>query len=264
MEFQGKIAIITGAAKGMGLGCAKKFASLGATVVVVDVDESSLSASAQSLKNTGGEVLEVVADLNDFEAVKELVNQVDKTYGKVDFLINCAGIQTYGTAEETDLALWDRTMNINVRAMFYTAKAVLPIMKRHRSGSIVNISSVQSLANQKGVVAYATSKAAANGLTRALAIDNAEFGIRVNAVLPASIDTPMLRASADMFKGDGTIDDVLNTWGKAHPIQRIGTTEEVAELVAFLASDKSSFMTGGTYNIDGGLMSQVPVVIPEN
>jgi NAD(P)-dependent dehydrogenase (short-subunit alcohol dehydrogenase family) len=136
-------------------------------------------------------------------------------------------------------------------------------MKKNGKGSIVNISSVQSLVSQKGVVAYSASKGAINALTRALAIDLAEFQIRANSVLPGSVDTPMLRDAADLFKGDKTVDQIVADWGKGHPLGRVAKTSEIGDLVAFLASDQASFITGGSYVIDGGLTSQVPVVLPD-
>jgi NAD(P)-dependent dehydrogenase (short-subunit alcohol dehydrogenase family) len=147
--------------------------------------------------------------------------------------------------------------------MFFMAKHFVPLMKKNGKGSIVNISSVQSLVSQKGVVAYSASKGAINALTRALAIDLAEFQIRANSVLPGSVDTPMLRDAADLFKGDKTVDQIVSDWGKGHPLGRVAKTSEIGDLVAFLASDQASFITGGSYVIDGGLTSQVPVVLPD-
>lgn len=267
LEFEGKVAVITGAAKGMGFGCAKKFLTMGATVVLVDRDEEGLANASALLVGANStfapRITSKVIDVSLNDSVKAGITEVENALGRIDYLINCAGIQTYGTVLETDEELWDKTLNVNVKSMFLMAKYAIPVMQRNRSGSIVNISSVQSLANQKGVVAYATSKGAINSLTRALAIDNAEFGIRVNAVLPGSIDTPMLRAAAESFRGEKPLEEVLGDWGSSHPIGRIGTIDEVAELVAFLASERASFITGSSYVIDGGLMVQVPVVLPK-
>jgi NAD(P)-dependent dehydrogenase (short-subunit alcohol dehydrogenase family) len=136
-------------------------------------------------------------------------------------------------------------------------------MRKVKGGSIVNISSVQSLANQKGVIAYAASKGAINSLTRAIAVDHAAEQIRCNAILPASVDPPMLRASARAFSKERTEDEILAEWGKSHPIGRMASIDDIGELVGFLCSNKSSFITGSSYVIDGGLMTQVPVILPE-
>jgi NAD(P)-dependent dehydrogenase (short-subunit alcohol dehydrogenase family) len=146
--------------------------------------------------------------------------------------------------------------------MFFTAKHFVPLMQKNGKGSIVNISSVQSLVSQKGVVAYSASKGAINALTRALAIDLAQHQIRVNAVLPGSVDTPMLRDAADLFKGSKTVDEIVSDWGQGHPLGRVAKTSEIADLVNFLSSEQASFITGASYVIDGGLTCQVPVVLP--
>ena len=158
--------------------------------------------------------------------------------------------------------LWDKTFNVNVKSMFFTAKHFVPLMQKNGKGAIVNISSVQSLVSQKGVVAYSASKGAINALTRALAIDLAQHQIRVNAVLPGSVDTPMLRDAADLFKGSKTVDEIVSDWGKGHPLGRVAKTSEIADLVNFLSSEQASFITGASYVIDGGLTCQVPVVLP--
>lgn len=263
MDFSGKVALVTGAAKGMGFGCAQKFLELGAAVVMVDRDSEALATAGVELRNAGFTLDEEIADVSKESEVQALVNRVEQKHKRIDFLINCAGIQTYGTVTETSEELWDRTLNINVKSMFLMAKFVLPIMIKVKHGSIVNVSSVQSLVSQKGVVAYSTSKGAINAFTRALAIDHAGDGIRVNAILPGSVDTPMLRETANLFKGDKTVDEVIADWGKGHPLGRVARIGEIAELVAFLASDNASFITGASYVIDGGLICQVPVVLPQ-
>jgi NAD(P)-dependent dehydrogenase (short-subunit alcohol dehydrogenase family) len=196
--------------------------------------------------------------------VEKLAAEVEIKYKKIDALVNCAGIQTYGVVTETTEELWDKTFNVNVKSMFFTAKHFVPLMKKNGKGSIVNISSVQSLVSQKGVVAYSASKGAINALTRALAIDLAENQIRVNAVLPGSVDTPMLRDAADLYKGNKTVDEIVSDWGKGHPLGRVAKTSEIADLVNFLSSEQASFITGASYVIDGGLTCQVPVVLPNN
>ena len=145
-----------------------------------------------------------------------------------------------------------------------TAKFGVPHIRKRGGGAIINISSVQSYVSQKQVVAYATSKGAINSLTRAMAVDFAQDKIRVNTVAPGSINTSMLRFAAETHSGGKSINEVFADWGKSHPIGRIGEIEEVAELVAFLASDRAKFITGSDYVIDGGLTSQAPVVLPNS
>lgn len=256
-----KCVVVTGGAKGIGLGCTLKFLSDGVTVICADLDESALQELSKSHpkdKFVGRRV-----DVSSESQIAELAEEVTRDFGKIDALVNCAGIQTYGTVTETSEELWDKTFNVNVKSMFLTSKHFVPLMKKNGKGAIVNISSVQSLVSQKGVVAYSASKGAINALTRALAIDLAEFQIRANAVLPGSVDTPMLRNAADLFKGDKSVDQVVADWGRGHPLGRVAKPSEIGDLVAFLSSDASSFITGGSYVIDGGLTSQVAVVLPE-
>jgi len=238
MEFTGKVVLVTGAAKGMGFGCATKFANEDASVALVDVSNA--------------------------KDVQKMAAGVIAEFGALDVIANCAGIQTYGDAIETTDEVWDKTLDVNVKSMYLTAKFGVPHIRKRGGGAIINISSVQSYVSQKQVVAYATSKGAINSLTRAMAVDFAQDKIRVNTVAPGSINTSMLRFAAETHSGGKSINEVFADWGKSHPIGRIGEIEEVAELVAFLASDRAKFITGSDYVIDGGLTSQAPVVLPNS
>jgi NAD(P)-dependent dehydrogenase (short-subunit alcohol dehydrogenase family) len=264
MFYDSEVIVVTGAAKGIGEGCADVFLKEGAQLVLLDIDQGGLEAKKAQYQAQGDSVHIEKVDVSNFSEVESTINRVAEKFGDIYGLVNCVGIQTYGTAEETSEDLWDKTLDINLKSMFFTAKAVLPYMKKNKRGAIVNISSVQSLASQKGVVAYSTSKGGINALTRALAIDNAEFGIRVNAILPASVDTPMLRSAAELFSGGKSVDQILDSWGKAHPIGRVAKISEIGDLAAFLCSSRASFITGSSVVIDGGLMGVVPVVLPES
>ena len=262
IDLSGKVVIVTGGAKGIGEGCVQKFVDANATVVSFDLDGSSLKNQASKYSKLESRFASHLVDVSNEAQVKDAVSKVQDTYGQIDGLINCAGIQTYGSVVDTTEEIWDKTFNVNVKSMFLTAKHVAPIMIAQKSGSIVNISSVQSLMSQKTVVAYAASKGAINALTRASAIDLAIDNVRVNAILPGSVDTPMLRTSADMHRGEKSVEEVLSDWGAGHPLGRIAKSSEVGDLAVFLVSAESAFITGQSIAIDGGLSIQVPVILP--
>jgi NAD(P)-dependent dehydrogenase (short-subunit alcohol dehydrogenase family) len=253
-----KVAIVTGGAKGIGLGSALRLLEDGAKVTIFDLDEAAIASAQKDLAHYGDKFVAAKVDISSDAQVMKAVNDVGAKYGHINYLVNSAGIQTYGTAEDTSEELWDKTLGVNVKAMYLTAKYVIPFMRKAGGGSIVNISSVQALSNQKNVLAYATSKGAVNALTRAIAVDYAAEQIRCNAVLPGCVDTPMIRATAESFAGERSAEEFLHEWGLTHPIGRMATIHEIGQLVGFLCSDKSSFITGSSYVIDGGMTSQLP------
>ena len=251
MELQGKVAIVTGGGKGIGRASALALASAGARVAVVDIDEPAGKSAQEAIAAAGGEALFIKADVSQASEVEAMVQHVVERFGRVDILHNNAGIQTYGTVENTTEAEWDRVIAVNLKSVFLCSKYVIPHMRRAGGGSIIITSSVQGLASQPNVAGYAASKGALLALTRNMAVDFAKDNIRVNAVLPGSIDTPMLRWAADVLTGRQ--EEAIQEWGRLHPIGRVGKPEEVAEVVLFLASDRSSFVTGAEYKVDGGL-----------
>ncbi|MCD9023519.1 SDR family NAD(P)-dependent oxidoreductase [Cohnella silvisoli] len=264
MDFQGKVAIVTGGAKGIGLGAARRFAQGGASVVIVS--RGGAADAAELLRDETGNknVIGVAADVSKSDQAREMVRQAVEAFGAIDILVNSAGVQRYGTVVDTEEDVWDEVMDINVKGMYLTSKNAIPEMRKRGGGAIVNVSSVQAYIALAGSAAYVTSKGAINSLTRAMALDHAPEGIRVNSICPGSIDTPMLRWAADLFKeGDQTQEDVIDSWGRMHPIGRVGTMEECGELIAFLCSDKAGFITGGDYKIDGGLLTAAAVVLPK-
>jgi NAD(P)-dependent dehydrogenase (short-subunit alcohol dehydrogenase family) len=256
-EFEGKVAVVTGSS-GIGLGAALKFAREGATVFVGGIDEE-LNAKAVD----AGADLEFTVDrvdVSDEGSVAEWINRIGDRAGGIDILVNAAAIQTYGTIETTDVAHWDRVMGVNLRSCYLTSHFAYPYMKKRGAGAIIHVSSVQGRANQNDVLAYATTKGALHALTRAMAVDCAKDNVRVNSISPGSIRTPLLEFAAQKIAGEGNpIEETIAGFGKAHPIGRVGTIDETSELIAFLASDRAGFCTGGDYLIDGALTAHIGV-----
>lgn len=262
-EFSGKVAVVTGGGMGIGFAAAKKLAAEGASVVICSDDGEQVSRAVDELRVEGYEVKDLQADVTSERDMEALVLDTVETYGRLDVLVCAAGVQRYGTVDETAEELWDEVLSVNLKGMYLAAKHAIPQMRQHGGGAIVNVSSVQAYASQKGVAAYTASKGGINALTRAMALDHAEENIRVNVVCPASVDTPMLRWAADLFRGEGTAEEMVGQWGKMHPIGRVAQPEEVAEVIAFLAGPKASFVTGGDYRVDGGMLSALGVSLPE-
>lgn len=262
-DFTGKVAVVAGGSLGIGRAASLRLAAGGASVVIAARRQQAVDEVVSEIKAEGGSAIGLSADVSKSDDAKRLIDSAVDAFGGVDILVNSQGIQRYGTVEETTEELWDEVMNVNLKSMFLTSHFAVPEMRKRGGGAIVNVSSVQGLATQTQVTAYSTSKSAIIGLTRTIAVDYARYGIRCNVVLPASIDTPMLRWAADLFKADRSVDDLVRDWGKMHPVGRVGTSEEVAELIAFLASDRAAFITGAEYKIDGGMMAALGVVLPE-
>lgn len=257
-ELTGKVAIITGGATGIGLGSARALAAEGATIVLFGLGRAALDAAAAG---TGG--IGIEGDVSSAAAVAALFAEVSRRFGRVDIVVNSAAIQPYGTVETMDEAGWDRVLAVNLKGIYLTSHHAVPLMREAGGGAIVNIASVQGIACQTNVAAYVASKGAVLALTRAMALDHARDGIRVNAVCPGSIDTPMLRFAASENLDGKTEDEVVASWGAAHPIGRVGTIEDVGNMVAFLAGPRAAFCTGGEYKVDGGLLAKIGVVLPD-
>ena len=263
-EFAGKVALVAGGSLGIGKAVARRLAAAGASVAICGRREEAVRDTVAELEGEGLTIAGMPADVGRSADMERFVGFAVERFGGVDVLVNSAGIQRYGTVEDTDEATWDEVFDTNVKGMYLTAHFAIPHMRARGGGAIVNVSSVQAFASQKGVAAYTASKGAINALTRAMALDHAADKIRVVAVCPGSVDTPMLRWAADLWKGEGqTTEELVDSWGQMHPIGRVGTPEDVAELIAFLASDRATFITGGEYKIDGGLLSAIAVVLPE-
>lgn len=253
MELEGRVAIITGGAMGIGKACVEKFLHAGAAVMIVDNNESEGRKTADGFPGYS-QIGFFAADISRVEEDRQAVEATTALFGGVDILVNNAGIQTFGGPIDTTEETWDRTMNINLKGHWLMSKYTIPEMLKRGGGAIVNISSVQGLASQKNVLAYATSKHAMIGLTRSMAVDLAASGIRVNCVCPGTVNTPMIRSIVNLDKNPANLDQILN---KMHPLGRMGNPHEIAEVVMFLASDRASFMTGSIVTVDGGLL--VPI-----
>ena len=256
-EFTSKVAIVTGSS-GIGLGAALRLAHGGARVFLCGIDPVANAAAAQAAAGLTVTLHEV--DVADEARVAAFVALVKSQAAGVDILVNAAAIQAYGTIETTTTAAWDRVMAVNLRSCFLMSHYAYPLMKPRGAGSIIHISSVQGHASQNNVLAYATTKGALHAMTRAMAVDCARDNIRVNSVSPGSVRTPLLEYSARQIAGAGVdIEETIAGFGRAHPIGRVGTVAETSELIAYLASDKAGFCTGGDYLIDGGLMAHAGV-----
>jgi NAD(P)-dependent dehydrogenase (short-subunit alcohol dehydrogenase family) len=257
-EFENKVAIVTGTT-GIGRAIAKRLAAGGCTVVACGIEVSANHELQQQAEQSGLKLKVELCDVGQAQQVQALVAKTVAQHGRLDIIVNAAAIHPFGNVLETDLETWNRCMAINAGSVFLMAHFGVPEMKKSGGGSMVNLSSVQGFACQRGVVAYAASKGAVHSLTRALALDHAGDRIRVNSISPGSVRTPMLARSAAHFAPELNEEEVFARFGAAHPLGRIGTPEEVAELAAFLASDKAGFCTGGDYLVDGGLLAGIAV-----
>lgn len=244
MRLKDKVAIVTGAANGIGEGVAIKFAQEGAKVVLCDLNEEEVKRAEKSIKDQGGTVLGVVANVADRAQVEAMVKKAVETFGTVDILINNAGITRDAIFHKMTEAQWDQVFDVNLKGVFHCTQLVAPIMRDKGYGKIVNISSVSRFGNP-GQANYAATKAGLVGFTRTLAKEMGPKGITVNAIAPGSVETAMFLAVPEKIR------EVAR---KANALQRPGTIEELANSILFFASDESSYVTGQVLQVDGGTM----------
>lgn len=263
-RHEGAVVIVTGASAGIGRGAAERFAAEGASVVVHGLARDEVDPVVRSIEETGGVAVGVAGDVADEDTHTRITDAALSRFGRIDHLVTSAGIQTYGDAETTTPESFDRVFAVNVRGVFLAVHAAIPAIRRS-AGTVTVISSTQAVATQNNVLGYTSTKGALNAMTRALAVDEAPHGVRVNAILPGSVDTPMLRTSARQWS-DGTDAGeraVVYEWGRVHPLGRVARPDEVAAVCSFLASSDASFVTGAEIRVDGGLLARIAASLPD-
>ena len=249
-RLDGKVALITGAASGIGAACALRFAQEGARIAGLDL-QPPLEGDWTDAARLVGEAPFIQLDVRDKRAVFQAVREVESFLGRVDVLVNCAGVGGGGPVHLIPDEEWDRVMDVNLKGTLFACQAVIPGMIERGGGSIVNIASVEGIEGFEGGSAYNASKGAVILLTRNMAIDYARKGIRVNAICPGFIDTPLLRSTLDI-EGMAQIKEKIR---EAHQLGRFGLPEEIANAVLFMASEEASFVTGQALPVDGGYLA---------
>jgi NAD(P)-dependent dehydrogenase (short-subunit alcohol dehydrogenase family) len=249
-RLAGKRAIVTGAASGIGAAIAERFALEGAAVVLADLDEPRARATAERIAAAGGRASAVRADVATAAGAAAAHAAAMEALAGVDVLVNNAGIGAEGTLAETDFETWSLVMRVNVDSMFHCCQAVVPGMLAQGGGAVINMASVAGLVGLPRRLAYGASKAAVIGFTKALAVDHAPDGLRVNCICPGTVDTPWVQRFADAAPDPGAFRAAMEA---RQPVGRLGTAAEIAGAAVYLASDEAAFVTGAALTIDGGL-----------
>jgi meso-butanediol dehydrogenase/(S,S)-butanediol dehydrogenase/diacetyl reductase len=274
-RFEGKVAVVTGGASGIGAATARRLAREGAAVVVVDVNGDGVRRVADEIIGAGASAVAFEADVTDHARVEAMVARAVESFGRLDVLHNNATLLETGPIEKLSIEGWNRTIAVNLTAPFVGIKAAVPVMRRQGGGAIVNTASISGLAGDYGLAAYNAAKAGVINLTRTAALELARHGIRVNCVCPGAIATPLLGSLLGdnvpvphwlRGPGPGLAEDARRRFRerleRAHPIGRLGTAEEIAAAVCFLASDEASFITGAALVADGGVTAYTGIPAP--
>lgn len=253
MRLKDRVAIITGAGKGIGQGIAKVFVQEGAKVVVVDWDEEAGKRTAEELRQAGGDAFFVKCDVSKEDQVKAMVQAALEKYGRIDILVNNAGVGVYKSVLDATSEDWDLCLGVNLKGVFLCSKYVIPHMQAIGKGVIINISSVHSAATVAGVAPYAASKGGVTALTRNMAIDYGPT-IRVVAISPGWVLTPLIQSIFNSYPDPAEQQRIIE---QRQVMKRIGRPEDIGYAAAFLASDEASFITGTEIFVDGGLTAQL-------
>ncbi len=251
MKLQGRVAVITGGTDGIGKAIGITFAKEGAKVMLVGRDEKKGRTALEEVRKFG-ETAYFRGDVSDSSHVRRIVDEVIQKYGRIDILINNAAVCPPGNVVTTSEETWNQVIDVNLKGVFLCSKYIIPHMQKTGGGAIVNIGSINSLMAMENEAAYDASKGGVLMLTRAMALDFAKAGIRVNCICPGAIETPMLKASLDTSPDPKAARELLTA---KHPLRRTGTPEEVAQAALFLAADASSFVTGAVIPVDGGILA---------
>lgn len=251
MKLQGKVAVITGGTDGIGKAIGVTFAKEGAKIMMVGRDEKKGQTALEEVRRFG-EAAYFKGDVSDSSQVRKLVDETIQRYGQIDVLVNSAAVCPPGNVLTTSEETWDQVIDVNLKGVFLCCKYIIPHMQRTGGGTIVNIGSINSLMAMENEAAYDASKGGVVMLTRAIALDFARANIRVNCICPGAIETPMLKASLDTSPDPKAARKSLT---EKHPLRRTGTPDEVAQVVLFLATDASSFVTGAVIPVDGGILA---------
>jgi NAD(P)-dependent dehydrogenase (short-subunit alcohol dehydrogenase family) len=250
--FNGRVAVVTGAASGIGLAVAERFAEEGAHVALIDCNAEQGRRAQEEIRNRGGKCEFYLADVESENQVRRACESIQQSFPSVHHLVNNAGIVIVKGVEESSVAEWDRVMNVNVRSVFLMTKYLLPGLKAARGGTLVNIGSVSSFVAQRNTPAYVASKGAVAMLSKSLALDLAMYGIRVNCVCPGITDTPMFRFHIDQTSSP---EHTLRTRLDRVPLNRALSPREIADTVLYLSSPASSGITGATLLVDAGYLA---------
>jgi 3-oxoacyl-[acyl-carrier protein] reductase len=244
-RFDGKVAIVTGAARGIGFVIAEEFANAGATTAIIDISEEAVQEAVHRLQSNDYKVIGYKADVTDGTRIAEIYNEITSRYGKIDILINNAGITRDGLLMKMKEADWDLVLGVNLKGTFICTQKISRIMLKQKRGVIINIASVIGLMGNAGQANYAASKGGIIAFTKSSAKEFASRNIRVNAIAPGFIETEMTK---------GLPEDIVAKYSEAIPLRRMGKPKNVADLCLFLASEEADYITGQTIQVDGGLI----------